>query len=73
VSCPYQGKRTTSASTGASDSSARGRPWTPPLKAEEPDGAVYPFTRTVGLARARTKIELANLVYNVKRLIFWER
>ena len=29
--------------------------------------------RTVGLARARVKIGLANLVYNVKRLVFWER
>jgi hypothetical protein len=28
------------------------------------------FIRTVGLARARTKIGLANLVYNVKRLVF---
>jgi len=31
------------------------------------------FIRTVGLARARTKIGLANLVYNVKRLIVLER
>jgi hypothetical protein len=31
------------------------------------------FIRTVGLARARTKIGLANLVYNVKRLVFLER
>ncbi|MDP9416070.1 MAG: transposase, partial [Pseudomonadota bacterium] len=31
------------------------------------------FVRTVGLARARTKIGLANLVYNVKRLVFLER
>jgi hypothetical protein len=31
------------------------------------------FIRTVGLARARVKIGLANLVYNVKRLVFWER
>jgi len=31
------------------------------------------FIRTVGLARARTKIGLANLVYNVKQLVFLER
>ena len=31
------------------------------------------FIRTVGIARARTKIGLANLVYNVKRLIVLER
>jgi IS5 family transposase len=28
------------------------------------------FIRTIGLARARAKIGLANLVYNMKRLIF---
>jgi hypothetical protein len=28
------------------------------------------FVRTIGLARATTKIGMANLVYNVKRLIF---
>ena len=31
------------------------------------------FIRTVGLARARTKIALANLAYNFRRLIFLER
>lgn len=31
------------------------------------------FIRTVGLPRAATKIGLANLVYNVKRLIFLQR
>ena len=31
------------------------------------------FIRTVGIDRARTKIGLANLVYNVKRLIVLER
>jgi hypothetical protein len=31
------------------------------------------FIRTVGLARARVKIGLTNLVYNVKRLVFLER
>ena len=31
------------------------------------------FIRTVGIARARTKIGLANIVYNVKRLIVLER
>ena len=28
------------------------------------------FIRTIGIARATTKIGMANLVYNVKRLIF---
>ncbi len=27
----------------------------------------------VGIARARVKIGMANFVYNVKRLIFWQR
>jgi len=31
------------------------------------------FVRTVELAQARVKIGLANLVYNVKRLVFRER
>jgi transposase, IS5 family len=31
------------------------------------------FIRTIGLPRATTKIGLANLVYNVKRLIFLRR
>jgi IS5 family transposase len=31
------------------------------------------FIRTIGIARAATKIGLANLVYNIKRLIFWQR
>jgi transposase, IS5 family len=31
------------------------------------------FVRTVGIARARVKIGMANLVYNFKRLIFWRR
>jgi hypothetical protein len=31
------------------------------------------FIRTIGLSRATTKIGLANLVYNVKRLIFLRR
>ncbi len=31
------------------------------------------FIRTIGMARARTKIGLANLIYNVKRLIVLER
>ena len=29
--------------------------------------------RTIGLARAKTKITLANLIYNFQRLRFWER
>jgi hypothetical protein len=28
------------------------------------------FIRTIGIARATTKIGMANLVYNIKRLIF---
>jgi transposase, IS5 family len=28
------------------------------------------FVRTIGIARATTKIGMANLVYNIKRLIF---
>ena len=31
------------------------------------------FIRTIGLPRAKTKIGLANLVYNLKRLVFLER
>jgi hypothetical protein len=31
------------------------------------------FVRTIGLARARTKIGLANIVYNMKRLIWLAR
>jgi IS5 family transposase len=31
------------------------------------------FVRTIGIARATTKIGLANLVYNLKRLIFLEK
>jgi transposase, IS5 family len=31
------------------------------------------FIRTIGLARASTKIGLANLVYNMRRLIWLER
>ena len=31
------------------------------------------FIRTIGLARARTKIGLVNLVYNMKRLIWLRR
>lgn len=31
------------------------------------------FVRTIGIARATTKIGMANLVYNIKRLIFLQR
>ena len=31
------------------------------------------FIRTIGLARATTKIGLANLLYNMKRLIWLQR
>ena len=30
------------------------------------------FVRTIGIARAKAKIGLANLVYNMRRLIFLE-
>ena len=31
------------------------------------------FIRTIGLARATTKVGMANLAYNIKRLIFLRR
>ncbi|MGZ3321840.1 MAG: IS5 family transposase [Xanthobacteraceae bacterium] len=31
------------------------------------------FIRTIGIPRARVKIGMANLVYNFKRLVFWQR
>ena len=31
------------------------------------------FVRTIGIARARAKIGLANIVCNMRRLLFWER
>ena len=31
------------------------------------------FIRTIGIARATTKIGMANLVYNIKRLLFLEK
>ena len=31
------------------------------------------FIRTIGIARAKVKIGMANLVYNLKRLIFLQR
>ena len=31
------------------------------------------FVRTIGLKRAKVKIGLANLTYNMKRLVFWEQ
>jgi hypothetical protein len=31
------------------------------------------FIRTIGIARATVKIGLANLVYNIKRLIYLKR
>lgn len=30
------------------------------------------FIRTIGLKRAKIKIGLAHLAYNMKRLVFWE-
>ena len=31
------------------------------------------FVRTVGIARAAVKIGMANMVYNMKRLVFLDR
>ena len=31
------------------------------------------FVRTVGIARATVKIGMANMVYNMKRLVFLDR
>ena len=31
------------------------------------------FIRTIGIKRAKAKIKLANLAYNMKRLVFHER
>jgi IS5 family transposase len=31
------------------------------------------FVRTIGIARTRVKIGMANLVYNFKRLVFWRK
>ena len=31
------------------------------------------FIRTIGIARAEVKIGMANLVYNFKRLVFWQK
>ena len=31
------------------------------------------FIRTIGIARAKVKIGMANLVYNFKRLVFCQR
>jgi len=30
------------------------------------------FIRTIGIARARTKIGLANIAHNLRRYVFWE-
>lgn len=35
-------------------------------------GPMALFVRTIGIARARTKIGMANLVYNMRRLLWWE-
>lgn len=39
----------------------------------EEKGRMGLFVRTIGIARATVKIGMANLVYNIKRLIFHER
>ena len=31
------------------------------------------FVRTIGIARAKTKIGMANIVYNFRRLVFLDR
>lgn len=31
------------------------------------------FVRTIGIDRAKAKIGIANLAYNMKRFVFWER
>ena len=36
-------------------------------------GAMALCFRTIGIARARVKIGLANLTYNIRRLVFQER
>lgn len=30
------------------------------------------FIRTIGLKRATVKLSLANMAYNIKRLVYWE-
>ncbi|EPY02044.1 transposase [Magnetospirillum fulvum] len=30
------------------------------------------FVRTIGIARAKTKIGMDNLVYNMRRLVWWD-
>jgi transposase, IS5 family len=39
----------------------------------EPKDRIGLFIRAIGIARAKTKIGLANLVYNIKRLLFLRR
>ena len=43
-----------------------------PVFADQKDRMDF-FIRTIGIARATVKIGLANLVYNLKRLIFLRR
>ena len=31
------------------------------------------FVRTIGITRAKAKIGMANIVFNMKRMVFWER
>lgn len=35
-------------------------------------GPMALFVRTIGIARATTKIGMANLVYNMRRLVWWQ-
>jgi IS5 family transposase len=39
----------------------------------EPKDRIGLLIRTIGIARAKTKIGLAKLVYNIKRLLFLRR
>ena len=31
------------------------------------------FIRTIGIARAKAKIGMANIAFNMKRMVFWEK
>ena len=55
------------------------RAWSLPVRAHiehvfaEQKGRMGLFVRTIGLARATTKIGLANLVHNMRRLLWLQR
>ena len=52
---------------------ALGNPSTDRAHLRLPKDKIGLFIRTIGLARARTKIGLANLLYNMKRLTWLAR